>query len=189
VNISNSTISGNEAFGGNGPTKGTAEGGGIFHNSGTLTFTTVFMNEVSGLNAKGGGLYRYSTGIMNLKNSIIANNQGAKEADGPDLYGTYTSQDYNLIRSTTGYTLNGTTTHTITDEPPDLRPLADYGGDTQTHAPRLTSPVVNAIPSGANDCTPGNTFDQVGTSRPVHSGCEMGAYELPWVLYLPVVLR
>jgi hypothetical protein len=188
MTISNSTISSNEAIGGNGPTKGTAEGAGIYHYSGSLTFTTVYFNEVSGLNAKGGGMFRYSTGTMNLKNSIIANNKGAKDADGPDLYGTYNSQDYNLIYKTSGSTLNGTTTHNLTGVSPALLPLAENGGETQTHAPRLTSPVINAIPSGTNDCTPGSTIDQVYKNRPSQSGCEMGAYETP-ALYLPVVLR
>ena len=189
LNISNSTISGNSVSGGTGPTRGTAWGGGIYVHSGTLSFTTVYMNEVNGLSAKGGGLYRYSSGTTNLKNSIIANNQGAKDADGPDLYGTFTSLDYNLILNGNGFTLNGTTTHNITGTSPELHPLADNGGDTLTHAMRLSSVVVDAIPSGVNDCTPGSIYDQVGTPRPVYAGCDIGAYELPWVLYLPLFIR
>jgi hypothetical protein len=189
--ITNSTISGNTAAGGTGPTGGAAYGGGTSINSGTLDFTTVVSNTASGNLPQGGGIYYYSPWdrTVNLKNSIFSDNHGPSDINGPDLFGTFTSQDYNLIKTTSGYTINGTTTHNITGVSPNLLPLANNGGFTLTHAPRLSSPVINTIPSGTNGCTPGATTDQTGKQRPSNGACEMGAYEMPWRLYLPVVLR
>lgn len=189
--ITNSTISGNIAAGGDGPTDGSAYGGGLALVGGTLNFTTVVSNTTSGNLHQGGGVYYFTDweATVNLKNSIFGDNQGPSGANGPDLYGIFTSQDYNLIETTSGYTLNGSATHDLIDISPNLYPLGDNGGDTQTHAPRPYSPIINSISSGENGCTPGATIDQVYKKRPIQSGCERGAYELPWRLYLPVVLR
>jgi hypothetical protein len=189
--ITNSTISGNNAFGGAGPTLGSATGGGLAIVQGVVNFSTVVSNTVAGNSPQGGGVYFLGglTGIYpDFKNSIFASNSGPSDANGPDLSGTFDSLDYNLIQNTHGYTLNGTTTHNIAGVSPNLLPLVYNGGDTQTHAPRLTSPVINAIPSGTNGCDPGSTTDQTGKSRPIQAGCEMGSYEMP-VLFIPVLLR
>jgi hypothetical protein len=191
LSITNSTISGNSAAGGAGPTIGGAGGGGLTMMQGTIEFTTVVSNTVSGNQPKGGGVYLMSgIGVYpDLKNSIFGSNSGPSDANGPDLYGTFDSLDYNLIQNSHGYIYNGSLAHTVTSLSPQLLPLADNGGDTQTHAPRFTSPVINTIPSGTNGCTPGSTTDQTGKQRPSNGACEMGAYEMPWTLYLPVVLR
>jgi hypothetical protein len=93
-----------------------AYGGGISINSGTLDFTTVVSNTASGNLPQGGGIYYYSPWdrTVNLKNSIFGDNHGPSDINGPDLFGTFTSQDYNLIKNTSGFTINGTTTHNIT---------------------------------------------------------------------------
>ncbi|HEY1833523.1 MAG TPA: choice-of-anchor Q domain-containing protein [Solirubrobacteraceae bacterium] len=56
---------------------------------------------------------------------------------------------------------------------PDLLPLANNGGPTETMALAPASPAVNRI---AAPC--GTTPDQRGVPRPQGSGCDAGAYEL-----------
>lgn len=191
ITITNSTISGNAAVGGSGDTAGIAEGGGLHTYWGTLNFVTVYSNTVQGSLPKGGGIYSYgkSTNIPVIKNSIVAHNSGAATADGLEIYGNIVSADYNLIEHTMGITMTGTTTHNIYGFGPGLKPLALNGGDTLTHAPRPDSAVINAIPSGSNGCLPGSTFDQTGKARPTNGACEIGSFEVPWTLYLPVVMR
>jgi hypothetical protein len=57
---------------------------------------------------------------------------------------------------------------------PDLLPLADNRGPTQTMAPSPTSPALNKIPSSHSLCLP---TDQRGIARPQGSGCDIGALE------------
>ncbi len=94
LNITNSTISNNTAATTN------SNGGGIRNAGATLTFTnaTIVNNSTT---ASGGGIQVGAT----LRNSLIANNFAS--GTGNDLSGTYTSQGYNLIRSTTGATITG----------------------------------------------------------------------------------
>lgn len=76
---------------------------------------------------------------------------------------------------------------------PTLGPLQDNGGPTPTHALRLGSPAIDAIPSAActydHDGDPGTpeialTKDQRGSARPREGngtapmGCDVGAYEV-----------
>jgi hypothetical protein len=189
--ITNSTISGNAAIAGDGETSGAATGGGLYIYMGTLNFVTVYSNTVAGNLPKGGGLYSAgsSSNKPNIQNSIFAHNTGTTNANGLELYGRINSQDYNLIEHSMGITMTGTTTHNIYGFGPRLDPLADNGGDTQTHAPRPDSAVINAIPSGTNGCILGSTFDQTGKARPTNGACEIGSFEVPWMLYLPVVMR
>jgi chitodextrinase len=57
-----------------------------------------------------------------------------------------------------------------------LGPLQSNGGPTQTMAPALQSPAVDAIPSSVSGCT-GST-DQRGVSRPQGAACDIGAVEV-----------
>src|SRR5207247_2397002 len=92
VVLTNSTVSGNTS--GN-------QGGGIV-NAGMLTLTnsTVAANT-SG--PTGGAIYNFGGATANIKNTIVANNT-VNSGAGPDLGGTFNSQDYNLIRNMSGAT-------------------------------------------------------------------------------------
>ena len=59
---------------------------------------------------------------------------------------------------------------------PQLGPLGNNGGPTQTMALPSGSPAVDAIPAATSGCT--GTTDQRGTTRPQGTGCDIGAYEL-----------
>src|SRR5207248_8160866 len=102
--------------------------------------STVSYNSASG--GFGGGICN-GFGMTNLKNTIVANNT-SDNGTGPDLSGTFNSQDYNLIGNPSGATLTGTTTHNITGQNPLLATLQSNGGPTLTHALLVGSPAIDA---------------------------------------------
>ncbi|MDX6578050.1 MAG: hypothetical protein QOE96_4003, partial [Blastocatellia bacterium] len=153
VNVTNSTLSANSA----------GAGGGIFNVQGTVNVTnsTVSSNTAPGPAGAGGGIYNNTPTApqLNIKNSIIGANTST---NGPDLVGTFNSQDYNLIGNTSGATIGGTTTHDINNVNPNLSALANNGGPTQTMLPLPTSPAIDAAPP-AN--LPADTFDVDGDAN------------------------
>jgi len=184
MTISNTLFSGNSAAGGGAITNSsatmtltnvtmngnsaTAIGGGIFAGGGALDIVnaTIDGNSATAPGAMGGGI-AVSGGTVNLKNSIVADNTATS---GPDIFGTVTSQGYNLIRTTTDATINGDTTGNIIGSNPLLSALADNGGSTRTMALLSGSPAINA----AAGCP---ATDQRGISRPQGANCDIGAYE------------
>ncbi len=196
ITIQRSTISGNQATGGN-------DGGGLFlYKSGsviTLVNTTVSGNTANNgggidiLNPAGGNslVIRSSTiafntatalggninggnsaNTINVANSIIA---GGSAATGPDIRnGSATvTLNYSLLQSTSGATIGGA--NNITGVSPALQALANNGGQTQTHAILASSPAVNAgDPSGAG--LPAT--DQRGLARISGGTVDMGSFEL-----------
>jgi len=177
VFITNTTISGNRA---------TQNGGGI----GTiwnrpaffLAHSTIVSNTADadgGDDGQGGGLYAYSRAAFTLTHTILAGNldMGGQTPDcaivSPSGPGGIYSQGYNLIGDTTGC---GLITHTtdLLNQNAMLEPLADNGGDTQTHALQSLSPAIDAVPIA--DCT--LPTDQRGVARPAGKGCEIGALEV-----------
>jgi len=100
---------------------------------------------------------------------------------GLDLSGSYTSNGFNLIENTSGASFTGDTATNITGQDPQLFPLANNGGPTQTHALMPGSP---AIDKGESS---GATTDQRGAMRPVNlpnpnatggDGADIGAFEV-----------
>lgn len=149
--LTNVTVSGNNT---GGPSNSPGGGGGI-SNPGTLTLTncTIANNQTGGgvpgaTNGYGTGGGIANGGTTNLKNTIVSNNTVAGGAAGPDLFGTFVSNDYNLIGSTAGATFTGTTTHNILNQNPQLGTLINNGGPTMTHALLAGSPALDA----GDDC-------------------------------------
>ena len=105
-----------------------------------------------------------------------------------DCSGTITSQGNNILSTTTDCTVSGGGV-TVTD--PLLGPLANNGGSTQTHALLTGSPAIDA--GNAGGCTDNLgailTTDQRGFHRPIGSHCDIGAFELQRLLYLPLVIN
>ncbi|HEX8097689.1 MAG TPA: choice-of-anchor Q domain-containing protein, partial [Pyrinomonadaceae bacterium] len=180
LNITNSTVSGNSA--GN-------SAGGIF-NSGTLTLTN---STVSGNSAPGGpGGIRQSSGTAALRNTIVAGNT-AVSSNVKDLSGAFTSQGHNLIGDNTGSTgftagtnnPNGDQVGTSASPiNPQLAPLGNYGGPTQTHLLLPNSPAVNAGDNCVinNSCSPALnsplTTDQRGFPRLIGPTVDIGSVEV-----------
>jgi uncharacterized repeat protein (TIGR01451 family) len=167
--ISNSTFNGNSASGGS-----QNRGGGIYLATGTVTITngTLSGNSVGGSGTnEGGGIYILSGGSTNARNTIIANNIAA---NGPDVSGTINSQGHNLIFNQSGATITGDTTGNLpAGTNPQLGPLQNNGGPTQTMALLVGSPALDAGDNCVVDNTcsvalPGSiTTDQRGFARNV----------------------
>ena len=170
--LSNSTISGNHS---------TGNGGGITIDGGTTTISnsTVSGNSAPSFNS-GGGIFRYGPGdgTLNLNSSIVAKNTAGCA---PDIDGTVSSGDYNLVENTSGTTLTGT--HNITGVDPMLGPLASYGGPTAMHILLTGSP---AIDQGKNFSDAATDQRGAGSARTVDGaaanatggdGTDIGAFE------------
>jgi CSLREA domain-containing protein len=179
LNVTNCTVSGNSATG--------SGGGGILNEfSGTITLTN---STVSGNIAFNGAGISSGNQPFNLRNTIIANNTLTGGGGiGPDLLGTFISQDYNLIGNTSGVTFTGTTTHNVINTNANLGPLANNGGPTLTHALLPGSPAINAgsnanLPADILDLdSDGDTietipFDQRGLPRISNTTVDIGAFE------------
>jgi hypothetical protein len=161
LTITNSTLSGNVASG----------GGGIINR----LMLTVTSSTLSGNVANsGGGVLAASTSATTFAlNTIMAGNVAGSS---PDVQGCLDSQGHNLIgdgSGGTGFTdtdLVGTAEQPID---PQLEPLGDYGGPTQTMRPLPSSPAVDA---GDNRVLFGT--DQRGLPRIVNFVIDIGAVEL-----------
>ncbi|MEQ1923783.1 MAG: choice-of-anchor Q domain-containing protein, partial [Pyrinomonadaceae bacterium] len=179
MTITNSTVSGNTAG---------RNGGGIYSNTvGTanvnITNSTI-VNNTATLN--GGGIERPgANNNTNLSNSIFANNT-ANGGTSPDVLGTFNSNGFNLIRNTTGATINGVTASNITGVDPLVGALQNNGGMTFTHALLTGSP---AIDKGFSFSA---TADQRQQTKPVDNtaipnasggdGADIGAFEVQPIL-------
>lgn len=134
VTLTNSAFSGNSAI----------LGGGIRNNTnGTvnLIHVTVASNRNTGTSAGAG--VSVTGAVVNAVNSIVALNILSNNTRS-DFGGTLTSGGYNLIGTTAGVTISGTTTGNILNADPALGPLAANGGTTFSHALLAGSPAVDA---------------------------------------------
>jgi hypothetical protein len=152
--FTNVTVSGNIARG---------DGGGLSlifggDDTATLLNVTVTRNQA----ANGGGIVR-TGGVVQLRNTLVAQNQVAPGGEGTDVAGGCVSLGFNLVGIAEGI-LNVTPSDQFgtLDIPIDARlaPLADNGGPTLTHALR---PGSRAIDRGGNEGAPAN--DQRGRPR------------------------
>lgn len=136
------------------------EGGGVYNN-GTLTITnSTFSGNRADYN--GGGIFQSAFGTLNFSNTIATNSPS-----GGDCYlngATLGTHAHNLVVNNVG---NSCGAAIAAD--PQLGPLANNGGLTQTMALLTGSP---AIDMGAS-CP---TNDQRGLARQ-GAACDIGAYE------------
>jgi hypothetical protein len=156
-------------------------GGGI-ENFGTLTLTNSTVAGNGGAASfGGGGIQAANVSTTVIKNSIIATNAVSAGSAGPDLQGTFNSQDYNLIGNTSGATFTGTTTHNLTNVNALLGPLANNGGRTMTHGLLPGSPAIDAGNNVLAVDAKNNPLvtDQrgVGFSRIINGTVDIGAFE------------
>jgi hypothetical protein len=175
ITLTNDTLSGNHAQGGfggndndgNGGNGGNASGGGLFIlGSSTITLANTLIAQDT-LTAGGGGGFGGSLG-------------SAGSASGPDVSGSVTSSDHDLVGDGTGSNLKGgvnadqvgTSASPIN---PLLGPLQNNGGPTQTMALLVNSPAIDAGDSAASGL-PGT--DQRGFARIRGAAVDIGAYEV-----------
>jgi CSLREA domain-containing protein len=154
--ITNSTFSGNSS--------GVSGVGGGVNNAGTITIrnSTFSGNSAS---ISGGGIS--NGGTLNYANTIIANSTSGADCTGGGSIGTNTN---NLVG-------NGGCSAALSGDP-NLGPLADNGGPTQTMALLYPSPALNAGDDATCAASPVNNLDQRGMTRPQGTHCDIGAYEV-----------
>ncbi len=196
ITVISSTISGNSAG---------EEGGGIWTNDLTdIDHSTILQNQSLGA---GGGIYAAASDqSVNIRHTIIAQNTSLSSG-APDVgvaVGRTAAALFSLIGDNTG---SGFSAAPVTGSSadgnfignpygggvidPQLGPLADNGGPTLTHAPLVTSPVVDAgYPAALSGMDGIPEFDQRGDGAfrvvdGTDSGVrriDMGAVELNLVL-------
>jgi PKD repeat protein len=177
LTVNQSTLSGNVESGAYG------DGGGIV-SDGTLTVNQSTLSG-NGYSAGGSGGGIINEGTLALFNSIVAGNKGSSAGDIYNYFytssypGSMTLEGSNLVQiiSNNG---NITTGPTPINAAPNLAPLGNYGGPTQTMPPLPGSPAIDA---GSDAAT--NTFatDQRGYPRLEGRHVDIGAVELPTIQF------
>jgi predicted outer membrane repeat protein len=157
LTVANSTFSNNTT---------TGSGGGIYNVSGFVSLT-ITNSTFSGNSAasQGGGIY-YSGGVLNYANTMIANSVSGGDCAGD---GTINTNTNNLVEDgSCSAALNGD---------PNLGPLADNGGSTQTIALLPGSTAIDAGDDSVCATAPVNSTSQNGVTRPVGAHCDIGSFE------------
>ncbi len=139
LQLDDDTIASNSAI----AASGKGQGGGIYALGGTLavSYSTIAGNSASGTTAQGGGLFTQSKLSIQIVDSIIASNSAAA---GPDVFGPVTLSDHNLLGNTSGNSGFSTANGDLLNVNPNLSPLGNYGGPTQTMPLQPGSPAINA---------------------------------------------
>jgi uncharacterized repeat protein (TIGR01451 family) len=184
------TISGNQATGG--------EGGGSIQ--ATARFNNEFLpGSGTGGNGMGGGLFVGSSSALTLANALIAKNEATAgqgsgkgatnggssgSASDPDVSGTVSSSDHDLIGDGTGSNLsNGTNGDLVGTSASPIDPLLGSlqynGGSTLTEALQPGSPAIDAGDSSASDVP---STDQRGDTRILGNAVDIGAVEYQYDL-------
>jgi hypothetical protein len=171
LTLTNSTVSGNNA---NRP--GSRSGGGI-NNGGLATLINVtLVGNTAG--SSGGGFNNQGGATFRALNSMLTANDAPL---GRDMTGTLESQGFNLI-GVPGI-ITGNTNGNILNQNPQLLPLGNYGGPTQTHAFLPNSPALDAgvdcvlISNSCGGNNPALPTDQRGGPRKTGARVDIGAFE------------
>ena len=175
VAVVNTTITANQAVG---------PGGGVSDFTGTmdLDFVTVAGNSAGPSGGGNGGGIERTSGTLTMRNSIVADNTNSSAAS-PDCSGTIISGGYNHVENLTGCAM-ALGAGDVAGSDPNLLPLGDNGGPTETQALPSSSAAVDAIPDGTNGCRSTVATDQRGAVRPMDGdssgtvACDKGAFEL-----------
>jgi hypothetical protein len=155
----------------------------IAGNTGTTTSTDVIAG--AGINVAGSG----SSTQLSLHITILAGNTVVPSGGTAFLHDLYTgtasskvaqppqyiSLGYNLIQAPGGITFTGTTAGNIYGVDPELGPLANNGGPTQTMALLAGS---LAIDAGDPNLTGLPPTDQRRLTRVAHGRIDIGAFEV-----------
>jgi len=197
--ISNSTFEGNSAAGPGGAISGedstvyidnstftnnsytgTNFGGGAIATGVNMTIidSTIAGNSVSGTGAAGGGIWVDTK--LTIGGTILSTNTGGNCALSTNP-GTITDEGYNLADDAGTSCSFSSSNKDVIGQDPQLGPLANNGGPTQTMALPLSSPAIGAGNCALTDAS-GNTIttDQRGLARPDVANlefCDVGAFE------------
>jgi polymorphic membrane protein len=182
VGISNSTFTGNRANG-TIPNNGSVGLGGALTIQGacnvTISHCTIVGNHADWV---GGGIVGGMGGgsVTSLRGSIVAHNTAANGGNPWNIAHNCSSQlvdgGFNLQFPTHAHPNDGNDpncTAGVFIGAPNLAPLGNQGGPTQTMPPNTGSPAVDAVASGC----PAPYTDQRGRQRPAGPRCDIGAAE------------
>lgn len=126
----------------------------------------------------GAGITIEEEAKVTLENTIVANNiAGAREGGdnaASDILGNFTTIGVNLVEVHSGGSLSGPAPLSAD---PDLSPLADNGGPTQTMMLRPGSPAIDAGPAFDDASVAALFTDQRGFPRLLNGSIDLGAYE------------
>ena len=131
--------------------------------------------------AIGGGIFNAGAAAdLVMTNTIVAGNHAPTA---PDCSGSITSSGRDIIQDLMGCTVSGSFNPLLLGLDPQLGPLANYGGPTETHILRGAQPR-HRRRRRRHGCP---QTDQRGVSRPVEFNfegpplCDIGAFEAqPW---------
>ena len=135
----------------------------------TLTNSTLTGNTAQWLRRR----HLQRGGTLTLKNTIVAGNTATS---GPDIGGSVTTTDHNLLTTSGGGITNGDAQGDIVTATPLLGSLASNGGTTQTIALLAGSPAIGAGDPAVCAAAPVGGTDQRGVYRQA-GVCSIGAFE------------
>jgi hypothetical protein len=169
LTVIDSTITGNVAGTGN-----LGSGGGISENLGSAVAVTLKNATVPGNTAVGGGsggniLISNSAPTLSLTGSIVSDGSGAAGSENCSLGGAAVTSGGGNVEDRDQCHLGSGDRRSVS---PQLGPLQDNGGPTNTRAIPAASPAFDF----AGAC--GLPTDQRGVSRPQGAACDSGAFEL-----------
>lgn len=178
LTLANCTLSGNTAngtgsgYGGGGAVRATVNS--VTGGRPSLTNCTIAGNNAGGGAAlsKGGGLYLDNV-VATLRNTIVAGNTAGT---GPDIVGTL-SATFSLIQNAAGWSFAGGSGNNLIGLDPNLGPLQNNGGPTQTRALSPGSPAINAGDTAVLSTPPYLSADQRDFPRRIGGAVDIGAYE------------
>jgi len=167
-----------------------AENGGGIYNLGLLTLNQCTLSGNSAPGGDGGGIYNDDMAndgaAVMMTNTIVGGNSANSGADIYNIYNsvTLTYGGSNLVQSVDNSDGTITGPAPLTNAP-NLAPLGNYGGPTQTMPPLPGSPAIGAGSVAAN------TFstDQRGYARTQNGLIDIGAVELQSPAANPPVLE
>lgn len=150
--------------------RNTADQGGAIFADGNSDTSIKFSTFVDNRADSGGAIFRNLAADVEMGYTIVAaslNEAGTTEAlecDGPSV----ASLGYNLIEDNS--CVDGSNATDIRDTPPQLTPLGDNGGFTETQMPTGSSPALAKVPAG--QCLPRDQRLALRTGA-----CDIGAAE------------
>ncbi len=148
--------------------------------------TDIWNSTIAGNHGGGPGV---EGGIMTASTLILANTILA-DNDNSNCYitgaGLITTTGSNID---SGSSCGFTTGPNMPNTDPLLGPLADNGGYSETMALLPSSPAIDVGYGLVCSMFPVDGVDQRGIARPIGLGCDIGAYEAPVWLFLPLIMR
>lgn len=177
LDVRNTTITGNGARGAGGGLLVAAATNALLANV-TVALNAADIDDPDGSHGgTGGGLFKSGSGVLTLRNTIIAGN--TDEGSAPDCDASLiVSEGHNLLQDDTQCELTPLASDLLGVDPL-LEALANNGGPTETLALAPTSPARDAgdpaVPgSGGTAC---EAKDQREVVRPLGAACDVGAFE------------